>query len=203
MLRSILLSFLLLLQCANADYVDLTLEEFAQGVEDGRYTILADVRTSREYENGHIPQSTLVESLASFGNAAQVATPADLAGCESCPIVVFDNNGARARVAVKFLVDAGFSDLYLFEGGVDAWKAQRFGMEKGADSVTPSCKGAGSMACSVLSAPTTPTSSLPTFGRINDSRRLSAAQLVRMKNNGEVGVIMDVREGEYALSCAV
>lgn len=209
MLRSVLLSFLLLLQNAKAEYVDLTLEEFAQGVEEGRYKILADVRTSREYENGHIPQSTLLENLASLGNAAQVATPADLAGCEDCPVVVFDSNGARSRVALDFLADAGFNNLYLFEGGVDAWEAQRFDMEEGTNSVTPACTGVETIACSGLSAPTTPPlpsspptslpSLTPTYGRLDESRRVSAEQLVRMKNNGEVGVIMDVREGTCIL----
>ena len=208
MIRTILLSLLLLLQCANAKYVDVTLEEFAQGVEDGRYKILVDVRTGQEFENGHIPNSTLLENLASLGNAAQVATPEDIAGCENCPIVVFDNNGARARVALKFLAEAGFGNLSLFEGGLDAWEEQRFGIEKGTDSVTPPCTGADAIACPGVAAPTTATSEsspspsttmLPTYGRLDESRRLSAEQLVRMKNDGAVGVLMDVREGKCTL----
>ncbi|GAX09757.1 hypothetical protein FisN_11Lh275 [Fistulifera solaris] len=204
MLRNALSSLFLLLQCVSATFVDLSLQEFADGVNDGRYNILVDVRTSREYENGHIPNSTLLENLASLGNAAQVATPADLSGCESCPIVVYDSNGARSRVALEFLTEAGFTNLYLFEGGIDAWKSQQFVMEEGTDSVIPPCTGVESIACSGVPAPTTPAlpspsptaamSLSPTYGRLDESRRLSAEQLMRIKENGDVGVLLDVRE---------
>lgn len=201
MAPTIFLSFLLLLQHAIANYVDLSLEEFVQGVEEGRFNVLADVRTGREYENGHIPQSTLLENLASLGNAAQVATPEDLAGCESCPIVLFDTNGVRSRVALDFLVDAGFSNLFLFEGGINAWKGQRLELETGTNSVTPPCTQDTEVSASCAgndlpaSNATLPPSP-PTVGRINESRRVSADELARLKDNGEIGVIMDIREGK-------
>lgn len=205
MLRNIFLSSLLLVQYTSADYVDLTFDEFVQGVDEGRFNVLADVRTSREFETGHIPQSTLLENLASFGNAAQVSTPADLIGCEICPIVVFDSSGARARTALEFLVEAGFTNLYLFEGGTDAWDQQRLELETGSSSVVPPCTDDETMStiCFDLTelsvpspSPPVVTTTLPTYGRLDDSRRLSAKEFLRMKDNGEVGIVMDVREGE-------
>lgn len=51
---------------------------------------IVDVRTQSEWDSGHIEGATLVENLATFGSSShQGGSPLDLAGCESCSIVVY------------------------------------------------------------------------------------------------------------------
>ena len=106
----------------EVEVVELTSEQvFERRFEFGA---IIDVRSESEWNStGHIEGAYLVESLASFGTPMQVTSPADMAGCEDCSILVYCNSGARARVAIQHLVDAGFTGP-LYNGlGITQWLA--------------------------------------------------------------------------------
>lgn len=77
------------------------------GVELFRQTpaaILLDVRTEEEYQEGHIPDSINLP-LQMIGQADQVIQKKEL------PIFVYCRSGARSDQAVRFLKEAGYTDV--------------------------------------------------------------------------------------------
>lgn len=76
---------------------------------------LLDVRTSAEFERGHVPGSCNVplDRLATH--------TADL-GAIGDPVVLVCRSGARARSAQELLRNAGMRNLHLLEGGMLAWR---------------------------------------------------------------------------------
>lgn len=115
---------------------NLTAAELYQGIQNGDFDVLVDVRSADEYTAGHIANATLMENLAvdGFPNAS----PDDLAGCESCRVAVYCRSGARAVVAATYLIDAGFHVLYN-GGGTNQWTEAGYTLVAGTDSVVPPC----------------------------------------------------------------
>lgn len=110
--------FTLLLSLSNGQVV-LQPTEFYEGVIAGLYDAIIDVRTLDEFSEGHIENSTLIESLASA-----TAFPLQILGCEgACEIVVvYCNSGNRAGVAIDLMLASGFQGT-LYNGlGVSQWQ---------------------------------------------------------------------------------
>jgi rhodanese-related sulfurtransferase len=101
----------------------LTPTEFKERVDTGNYDVIVDVRRKAdEFDLGHIPGATLVESLNAFGQAGQVGTPSDLAGCEFCEIIVYCRSGARAREAITLLRANNFQGRLWSGQGTLQWE---------------------------------------------------------------------------------
>lgn len=82
---------------------------------------LVDIRTSVEYEHGHIPGAEFVE-------LAGLATAAD-EWDRSRPVVVYGTDGSRSADAVEVLAGMGFEVFHLTEGIID-WEGE---LSTGAD----------------------------------------------------------------------
>jgi rhodanese-related sulfurtransferase len=86
--------------------------------------VLLDVREPREYADVkmrdamHIPLSQLKD------RADQTAKD------KSRPVIVYDARGMRARGAGALLKSAGFSDIYMLSGGLQAWRDAGLPIEK-------------------------------------------------------------------------
>jgi rhodanese-related sulfurtransferase len=118
--------------------VELSASDFYERIVNGMYDVIADVRTASEFNEGHIRNSTLVESLADAGSASEISVPADLAGCEKCSIIVYCRSGRRADVAIQILAAAGFEDLY--DGaGINQWTEAGYDLETSTSSTVPPC----------------------------------------------------------------
>lgn len=119
---------------------ELTADEFYQRLVTGDYDVIVDVRSVGEWDAGRIPNATLVESLASYtvnGGANNVGTPADLAGCEYCRMIIYCRSGNRARTAIQILRDHGFQQLW--NGmGVNQWTDANYSLVL-TPSVVPPC----------------------------------------------------------------
>ena len=119
---------------------ELTADEFYQRLVTGDYDVIVDVRSVGEWDAGRIPNATLVESLASYttnGGANNDGTPADLAGCEYCRIIVYCRSGNRARTAIQILRDNGFQQLW--NGmGINQWTDANYSLVF-TPSVVPPC----------------------------------------------------------------
>ena len=72
------------------------------------------MRTRDEWDAGHLPNATFIESLHVNKDASR------LAGCEDCAIAVYCHSGRRAADAALFLEDAGFAHVYNVLG-VQQW----------------------------------------------------------------------------------
>lgn len=81
---------------------------------------LIDVRSTAEYQSGHVPGalSLPMDSL----NPSSLANAAGNEYGHSKPIYLTCFQGPRAKQAAETLMSQGFKDVVLLEGGTDAWQ---------------------------------------------------------------------------------
>lgn len=102
----------------DASYIEEHAGEFA----------LVDVRTASEYAEGHIPGAVNIPYSASPCTAdtlvEDVALNYDSAGLAADDaIVVYCKTGVRATAAYELLVQAGYTDVAVYEGSWADWTA--------------------------------------------------------------------------------
>lgn len=83
--------------------------------------IVADVRDSESYDEGHIDNAVhlSMETLQEF--------------CESSdktqPILVYCTHGISSQSVAQHLIEQGFTEVYSLSGGYEAWKMRRVSEE--------------------------------------------------------------------------
>ncbi|MBW9269822.1 MAG: rhodanese-like domain-containing protein [Candidatus Thiodiazotropha sp. (ex. Lucinisca nassula)] len=82
---------------------------------------LLDVRTPVEYRGGHIPGAKLL-SLEEISNESLVREVGQPNETGQSPIYLTCKGGFRAEQAVGKLLDSGYQNLVLVEGGTDGWE---------------------------------------------------------------------------------
>jgi SulP family sulfate permease len=80
--------------------------------------MVIDVRESREFHQGHIPQARLIPLHKLFGDISQV--PKDK------PVVFVCRSGRRSTRATFALANQGFENVRVLRGGILAWEAAGF-----------------------------------------------------------------------------
>lgn len=124
-MKNLLLGFLLILTIScqqNAQTLDgltvLTAEQFSQEISADNVQLL-DVRTAKEYDQGHIADAQNIDVLEkAFKEEIQVLD-------KKKPIYVYCRSGNRSKAAAKILMDAGFENVVDLEGGYKAWKSAK------------------------------------------------------------------------------
>ncbi len=76
--------------------------------------MLLDVRTDKEYEQGHIPGAVHVP-LADIGDRVKKLK-------KDKELVVYCRSGNQSIWAIKRLMGMGYKNLYNLKGGYSAWK---------------------------------------------------------------------------------
>ena len=76
---------------------------------------LIDVRTPKEYEQGHIEGATLIDFFAD--NFKEKLKKLD----REKPVYIYCRSGGRSGKASKMLVDLGFKEIYDLAGGFLAY----------------------------------------------------------------------------------
>ena len=114
---SVLISVLLLGACQGikgGGYVQISAAEAKQRMErdDGHVTV--DVRTLKEYEEGHIPDAVCIP-LEEIGDQM----PEELPDRDQV-ILVYCRSGNRSKQAAEKLVKLGYTEVYEF-GGINDW----------------------------------------------------------------------------------
>ena len=79
--------------------------------------LLLDVRTTQEYQDGHIPNARLMP-ITEFSKRLN-----ELPSDKTQPILVYCAAGVRSSQAAKILARNGFKDIYNLTGGIRAWIA--------------------------------------------------------------------------------
>ncbi len=79
---------------------------------------LVDVRTSGEYESGHIGEAKLMDVNEDEFDA-QIATLD-----KTKPVYVYCLSGGRSKTAAKSMVKQGFMQVFNLDGGVMAWRSE-------------------------------------------------------------------------------
>jgi rhodanese-related sulfurtransferase len=78
---------------------------------------LIDVHTSSEFEEVHVPKAIL-HPLATL-NAASLESDAQLS--KEKPLYILCRSGARASTAAVELFASGFKEVFIVDGGTEAW----------------------------------------------------------------------------------
>ena len=90
-------------------------------------TVVLDVRTKQEYDQGHVPDSTNIDiSDPQFRKKIAALDPAKT-------FLVHCASGVRSDRAVRMMSTMGFEKLFDFHGGFRAWKQAGKPIEKGPD----------------------------------------------------------------------
>lgn len=94
-----------------------TVDEAEKLIEDG--IPLLDVRTEKEWKEGHIKGATRVDF---YGDefADEVAKKFK----KDQPVLVYCRSGGRSARAVKVLEELGFDPVKDLDGGIIAWKKE-------------------------------------------------------------------------------
>ena len=124
----------------------LTVDDAIARWAEGRFAVLVDVRTQREWDTGHLPNATFIESLSTNGDTSR------LDGCQGCPVAVYCRSGVRAAAAASVLEAKGFTDVYNALG-VQQWTAAGVALVDTADH-PPACDTHGCAPPPVTRVPT-------------------------------------------------
>lgn len=89
-----------------------------------RDALLLDVRETREYEGGRIPNAIHIPLSQMAGRAKELEKH------NRRPVVAYCARGNRSRSAAAALQSAGFAELYNLSGGIQAWKDAGLPVEK-------------------------------------------------------------------------
>ena len=78
--------------------------------------LLLDVRETREYEGGRLPDAIHIPLSQLDGRAGELGKHAGR------PVIAYCMSGHRSRSAANALARAGFTQIYSLQGGYRAWK---------------------------------------------------------------------------------
>lgn len=108
----ILFLVLVLTACGNNEYKDVSIEE-AKGLIDNKDVVILDVRTTEEYQEGHIPNATLIPLQELESRLDELD--------EHQTYLVVCRSGNRSAQASDLLTNNGFSNIYNMTGGMNSW----------------------------------------------------------------------------------
>ena len=91
-----------------------------------RNAVLIDVRETKEYEGGRIPNALHLpqSQLETRGHELKKLT--------ARPVIAYCERGQRSRTAAGALAKLGFAEVYTLRGGLRAWSEAGLPVEKGA-----------------------------------------------------------------------
>ena len=78
--------------------------------------VVVDVRTSDEFERGHLPNATHIPLSELEGRAGEIRKMGDH------PVILCCATGARSSGATKTLQKAGIASVFNLAGGIQAWE---------------------------------------------------------------------------------
>jgi rhodanese-related sulfurtransferase len=97
-------------------------QEAKELIDAGKVTVI-DVREPGEYARDHIAQATLVPLARIISSAATAVTAED-------DVIFVCEVGQRSAVAAELAASLGKERLYNLEGGMTAWRAKGYPVEK-------------------------------------------------------------------------
>ena len=95
-------------------FLNITVEEAKTLMDSEEGCIFLDVRTRKEYDQGHIPGAVLIP------NTEIEAKAADLLPDKDQLILVYCRSGRRSKLAAQSLADLGYTNIREF-GGILDW----------------------------------------------------------------------------------
>lgn len=103
-------------ECSSRDATHIKGDELAsRKVSEGQLTIL-DVRSFDEYKSGHIPGAISIPFWSVFTRHSNIPSAHDE------PIVIYCENGPRAKLAKLALRMVGFKQVVYLTGHMSSWR---------------------------------------------------------------------------------
>lgn len=99
----------------NIETTQLSSTAFKEYIESGQ-GVLLDVRTQREFDNGHIENAGQLNYYALDFRKRLLLLPKDQ------PIYLYCNTGYRSDRAASFLVSNGYTQVYNLQHGIMEWE---------------------------------------------------------------------------------
>ena len=117
-----LLSITFLFSCGNTNsqiIEDINAEKFHQLIEKGD-GIIIDVRTSQEFNSGHIIDATNIDFYSDdFTDKLKIVR-------KDIPIYVYCRSGGRSSSAANKMEKLGFTKVYNLLGGIGSWQSEGY-----------------------------------------------------------------------------
>lgn len=101
--------------------MDLSIEEWKKKIESDKNAFLLDVRTLEEFEEGHIPQATLLD-IRQASNFIDGIKSLDV----SKNYYVYCRSGLRSAQACQLMNHYGLKTTYNLLGGFMEWDGESF-----------------------------------------------------------------------------
>lgn len=92
------------------------IEQAKKLIDENKELIILDVRTKEEYDSGHIKNAILIPYDQINQNIDRIKQYKDK------PVLVYCRTGRRSAIAVKVLIDNGYSKIYHMYEGITMWK---------------------------------------------------------------------------------
>jgi len=122
----ILASSLFLTGCAAGKRVTISKLELTDQLKSGSPPTIVDVRSSDEYEAGHIPGAIHIPWWAVFTRHSNIPS------AHEEPLVIYCEHGPRATLAKLELRIVGFQEILYLEGHMASWREADLQIEKSA-----------------------------------------------------------------------
>ena len=104
-----LLILFLLLSHHHLAFAYTTINDAAEAAslhQAGAFKVLLDVRSTSEWNTGHLPNATFIPLLHQSKDTSRII------GCEDCAIAVYCQSGYRSKKAAEVLENEGFTNVY-------------------------------------------------------------------------------------------
>ncbi len=102
-------------------------QEVAAWIGEADAPLLLDVRSTREFDGGHIPGSVNIPHDQLASRIAEIAAHRDPG------VIVYCERGGRARMASAVLEAEHFSSIRYMKGDMSGWRAAELPTEKNRD----------------------------------------------------------------------
>lgn len=99
----------------NPSTIQVGSEEFNQLISKGE-GVLLDVRTQREFQNGHIENAGQINFYARDFRRSLLLLPKDQ------PVYLYCNTGWRSDIAASYLIRNGYTKVYNLKHGIMEWE---------------------------------------------------------------------------------
>ena len=119
------IGFLMLVLMTTGCAPGITQEDLLKQIQGGSPPLLLDVRTEREFKEGHLPGAVNVSVADNFRvRFEKLGPPKDR------PIIVICEHGPRASFAGSVLKLSGYTSVYNLDGAMKAWKKNKLPVEQ-------------------------------------------------------------------------
>jgi rhodanese-related sulfurtransferase len=81
-----------------------------------RNAVVVDLRPAADYAGGHLPQARHLEFAELQAKIAQIAKN------KRTPVLLVCQTGQQSNKAVRIVEGAGYAEVHVLQGGVNAWQ---------------------------------------------------------------------------------